>query len=61
MRNCNVEEIINKSNYHKYAYDNIKYIVNCKCGEILILEDRKPYEVVKVICPNCGAEIIYGG
>ena len=59
-RLCNVEDIINKSNYHKYEYST-KYVVNCKCGKMLVLKDRKPYEKVKIICPKCGEEIIYGG
>lgn len=60
IRLCNVEDIINKSNYHKYE-DSTKYVVNCKCGKMLVLKDRKPYEKVRIICPKCGEEIIYGG
>lgn len=61
MRECKVKDIFNFNNYHKYDYDYTKYIVFCKCQNILVLKDRKPYEAVKVICPKCGEEIIYGG
>ena len=34
--------------------------VFCNCGICIKFKNRKPYETVKVICPICEKEIIYG-
>lgn len=34
--------------------------VFCKCGNIIKFKNRKLYETVKIICPICNFEIIYG-
>lgn len=36
------------------------YMAICKCGRYLVFSGRKPYETVKLTCPKCGFEIIYG-
>ncbi len=32
----------------------------CYCGAIIKFKNRKPFETVIVICPNCDRRIIYG-
>lgn len=35
--------------------------VYCTCkNRIILFKNRNPYETVKIICPTCGREIIYG-
>ena len=40
--------------------DDYKDVVFCKCGLILYFKNRESYEPVKIVCPECGFEILYG-
>lgn len=34
--------------------------VFCICGNVIKFKNRKPHETVKIICPDCNFEIVYG-
>jgi hypothetical protein len=49
--------------YLDFYYPNYDFEgVVCSCHKLLIFkkEERQPYETIKIICPNCGCQIIYG-
>lgn len=49
--------------YHDfYIPNNDTEAVICACHSLLTFkrEERQPFETVKIICPKCGCEIIYG-
>ncbi len=41
-------------------FDEYQDGVFCDCNRIILFKNRQPYETVKIICPTCGREIIYG-
>jgi len=40
--------------------DSYKDGVHCNCGNTIYLKNREPYETIKIVCPDCNSEIIYG-
>ena len=42
-------------------FDEYQDGVFCSCKKgIILFKNRKPFESVKLICPTCGKEILYG-
>lgn len=48
------------SSWDNRIFGEFKDGVYCECGEVIRFKNRKPYETVRVICPKCGSEILYG-
>ena len=45
-----------------YWPNNDTEVAICACHSLLTFkkEERQPFETVKIICPKCGCEIVYG-
>jgi hypothetical protein len=42
-------------------FDEYQDGVFCSCNKgVILFKNRQPYEPVKIICPTCGKEILYG-
>lgn len=54
------QEDIILSSWDNRLFEEFKDGVYCQCGEVIRFKNRKPYETVKIICPKCGSEILYG-
>ena len=44
-----------------YINDDYPDGVFCQCGKTIHFKNRKPYENVIIVCPNCNSVIKYGG
>ena len=48
------------SSWDDSLFEEFQDGVYCECSEIIRFKNRKPYETVRIICPKCGSEILYG-